>query len=301
MWFKNLQLFHFSKPFTLSPEELDSKLQEYTLNSCGPLEQSTLGWLPPLGRGTEVLAHAANGFTMICLGIEEKIMPPAVVRDVLQDKIDQIEEEEGQKVRKQERAQLRDEIIHDMLPKAFLKKQKIYAYIDPKNGWLVIDCASRKAAEEFGEYLRITLGSLPVVPPDVKQAPSSVLTKWLTSSCPTSFTVETECELQHPDLESGTARFKNMNLASEEVTAHIAAGSNVTKLAVSWNERISCYLTQELEIKRVKFEDAVKEESAEQSGETDAARFDADFAIMTYELSHFINGLIEQFGGLEET
>ncbi|THB63597.1 MAG: recombination-associated protein RdgC [Gammaproteobacteria bacterium] len=300
MWFKNLQLFYFSKPFTLKAEELDEKLSSYTLGSCGAMELSSIGWIPPLGKETEVLAHAANGFIMICLGIQEKLMPPAVIRDELQEKIDQIEGEEDRKVRGSEKVQLKDQIIHEMLPRAFVKKQRVYAYIDPKNNWLVIDAASRKMAEEFAEFLRVTLGSLPVVPPDVKLAPSSVFTKWLASGSADSFAVDAECELQHQDIESGTAKFKNMNLSSSEVMAHISAGSVVTKIAVTWNEKISCFLTQELEVKRLKFDDAVKEEAAEQSGETDAARFDADFAIMTYELSKFINALIKQFDGLED-
>ena len=298
MWFKNLQLFRFTKPFGKTAEELNSLLQENPLDGCGKLEQVALGWLPPVGRNTTSFVHAANGCIMICLGIEEKIMPAAAVKDMLESRAEEQEDKLGHKLSRHEKNQLKDEVVHDMLPRAFTQKQKIYAYIDTKNNWLVVDSVSRKKAEDFAEFLRMSIGTLPVAPPDVNTSPSTTMTSWLTKGAPSNIVLESECELQHPDKESGTARFKNMDIAADEVTAHINTGKYVTKVAINWHDKVSCVVTQELEFKRLRFGDAVIEEAADQGGETDEQRFDADFAIMTYELSVFVSAVFELFGGL---
>ena len=298
MWIKNLQLFRFTKPFGKTAEELNTLLQEYPLDGCGNLEQVALGWLPPVGRNTTSFVHAAGGCIMICLGIEEKIMPAAAVKDLLEARAEEQEEKLGHKLSRHEKNQLKDEVVHDMLPRAFTQKQKIYAYIDTKNSWLIVDSTSRKKAEDFAEFLRMTIGTLPVAPPEVNSSPSTAMTSWLTKGAPSNIVLESECELQHPDKESGTARFKNMDIAADEVIAHINTGKYVTKVAINWHDKISCIVTQELEFKRLRFSDAVIEEAADQGGETDEQRFDADFAIMTYELAAFVNGVFDLFGGM---
>lgn len=300
MWFKNLQLFRFTKPLNKTAEELNALLQEYPLNGCGNLEQVALGWLPPVGRNTTSYVHAANSCIAICLGIEEKIMPAAAIKDLLNARVEEYEDRVGHKLSRHETHQLKDEVVHDMLPRAFTKKQKIHAYIDTKNDWLIVDTVSRKKAEDFAEFLRMTIGTLPVAPPEVKTSPSTTMTSWLTKGAPTSVMLESECELQHPDKESGTARFKNMDIAADEVIAHINTGKYVTKVAINWHDKVSCVVTQELELKRVRFGDVVIEEAADQGGETDEQRFDADFAIMTLELGHFIKGVFDLFGGIAE-
>lgn len=42
----------------------------------------------------------------------------------------------------------------------------VYAYIDVTQGWLLIDTPALAKAEEFVGFLRKTLGSLPIVPPE---------------------------------------------------------------------------------------------------------------------------------------
>ena len=55
-------------------------------------------------------------------------------------------------------------------------------------------------------------------------------------------------------------------------------------------------LTDKLEIKRLAFLDIIKEE-AETQAETAAEQFDADFALMTGELAHFLPDLVAALGG----
>jgi len=297
MWFKNLQLYRLTKPFELSPEELHERLTERKSRPCAGLEPSTCGWSAPLGRNSEQLTHAANGYIMICSRKEEKVLPTAVVREILAEKVAQIEEEQARTVRRNEKEELRQEILVDLLPKAFSKSSRTYAYIDPKADWLVVDAASATKAEELVSLLRETLGTLPAIPATVLSAPASILTNWLNGlNVPANYVIEDQCELRDPNAEGAIIRCTKQDLLSDEIQVHLKAGKQATKLAIAWNEHLTCVLCDDLSIKRLRFMDILQEAAADE-GIDEASRFDADFALMTLELSRFIPSVIEAFGG----
>jgi len=301
MWFKNLQIYRLTKSFDLSPEALHEALREREARQCGSLEMSTIGWDKPLGRGAELLTHAVGSCIMICARREEKVLPAAVVKEHLMEKVEAIEEAEARKVRRREQAEIKDEILLDLLPKAFVKSATTYAYIDTKNGWLVVDAASAKRAEELITLLRETLGTFPLKPLEVAQAPASVMTAWLRGEAvQADFEIQDECELRDTVEEGGIVRCRRQDLLGEEIHTHLEAGKQVVRLAVEWHERLAMVLTEELAIKRLKFLDVIQEEAAEAEADDAAARFDVDFALMTLELGRFIPRLIEVFGGVAE-
>jgi recombination associated protein RdgC len=267
---------------------------------CGSLELSTIGWDRPLGRSAEMLTHAASGRIMICARRSEKVLPAAVVREQLAVKIEEIEEAEGRKVRRREQLEIKDQLVDKLLPQAFSKSSRVYAYIDPKDGWLVVDAASAKRSEELVTLLRESLGSLPLRPVVTSRSPASVMTAWLERGEAGPFLVQDECELREPTEGGGVIRCRHQDLEGDEINAHLEAGKQAVRLALEWEERIGFVVAEDLSVKRLRFLDLIQEEAAEVETDDDAARFDADFAIMTGELGRFIPSLIEQFGGLEE-
>lgn len=302
MWFKNLCLYRFTKPFDLLPEVLDENLSTKAFRSVGKMEPVSAGWSEPLGREGSQLVHVANGCFMICLRKEEKILPAAVVNELLAERALEIEEQEGRKVRRKERQNLKDEILLDMMPRAFSKNSRVFAYIHPGQGWLVVDAVNPAKAEELINLLRETLGTLPVVPITVSEAPSAIMTGWLLQgSGLADFAIEDECELRDPGEEGGIVRMRKQDLSSDEIRTHLDAGKIVTRLAMMFDERIAFVLDEKLLIKRLRFQDVVLDEAGEVDAETAAQRFDTDFVLMTMELSRFIPRLTEVFGGLDES
>jgi len=84
MWFKNLTIFRLTEAFTLTPNELEQKLQTLHFRPCGPHEEFSFGWTQPVGKSSDQLVHAANGFMMLCGKKEEKVLPAAVINELLQ-------------------------------------------------------------------------------------------------------------------------------------------------------------------------------------------------------------------------
>ena len=301
MWFKNLCLYRLQEPFKLSPEELEEALLQHSFQPCGKMEMSSQGWVSPLGRDGQLLVYAGGGCMMLCLQEESKLLPAGVIRDALLERVAELEEREQRKIRKREKENLKEEIFHELLPRAFSRSKQTFGYIDTKQGWLAIDSASWKQAENFTEILREAIGSLPIAPPAVEQSPQSVMTEWVAQNrLPSDIELGEEAVFQDSQTEGCEIRCKRQDLHADEIKGHIKVGKHISRLAVIWAERLGCVLDADLSVKRLKFLDIVQEQAGDHDPETAQERFDSDFTIMTLELRKFIPRLLELYGGEEK-
>ena len=302
MWFKNLQLYRFTKPFELDAETLGQQLAAHSFVPCGSQETSRSGWTPPLGRHGSEFVHATNGYLMVCCKRQDKLLPAAVVNEALEEKLVKIEESEGRKLPAKQRRSLKDEIIFSLLPQAFARSSLQYAYISPRDNLLVVNAASARRAEELVEELRTALGSLPVIPLASKNQPIDVMTQWLAKARPApGFELGEECELRDNADISCAIRCKNQDLTTTEIAGHLKTGMHVSKLALNWQDRIEFLLDEKLIVKRLRFSDLVQEQASEIETDDVAARFDVDFSIMTLELAGFFKALVDVLGGEDLT
>lgn len=300
MWFKNLLVYRFTRPFTTSLEELNEKLSEAAFHPCSSQEQSSYGWTKPLGDAGSEYLHAANGYVMLCAKQQEKVLPAAVVNEVLEEKVREIQESDGRKPGRKERADLKDEITFDLLPRAFSRSRKLYAYIDIEGGLLFVDSASHKKAEDLLGLLRESLGGLPVIPLKAKNTAQNSLTEWVAGTAPSGFELGGECELRDRSDESAVIRAKNHDLGSEQIQSHLASGMFVSKLAMSWTGGIDFIVDDQLSLKRLAFTDLIRDKADDINADTLAEQFDADFSIMAGEFAKFIPAVIAAFGGEAE-
>lgn len=299
MWFRNARVFRFTKPFDITPEELEEKLAADAFKPCGPQETTRHGWVSPLGKNSEMLVHSAGGYHLVALRKEEKLLPGPVVKELVDEKAEVIEQEQGRKLRKKEKDELKEEVMLEMLPRAFSRNRRSYAYLAPADGVLVVDAGSAKQAEDLASALRQSLGSLPVRPPALEQAPAFTFTGWLNESIdlPGAIELGTECELKDPSEDGGVVRCKGLDLRADEIQNHLEAGMQVTKLSLTWDENVSFVLDEEFGIRRLKFGETLQEKLDEVDSDDAAAKFDAAFSLMTLELARLIPGLLEALGG----
>lgn len=298
MWFKNLRAYRLTSPFELTAEQLEEQLGSSEFQPCAKSQPLAVGWVPPLGDQSGLLVHAANGRFLLSIKREEKLLPSTVVREQLEEKVAHIESEEARKVYRKERLTLKDEIIQDCLPRAFSRSSRTFAFIDTKTSWIFVDAASAARAEELLNLLRDSIGSFPVVLPQVNQAPSATMTGWLThQNLPDDFALGEECELREPGDEGGVVRCRGVDLLSEEVETHLSAGKLVARLSLSWQERMSLVIAEDLCLRRLKFSDELLKENDEIPDTELAARLDADFALMSEAVVGLQERVIALFGG----
>lgn len=298
MFFRNLTLFRFSPAVADDLKRLDEALGEHRLRPCGPLEMFTKGFVPPVGRGDEApLTHALKHCTWLTVGGEDKLLPAAVVNDELQRKVRKIAEEEGRKVGGRERKRLKEDLLTELLPRAFVRSSRLSAYVDTQHGWLVLDTSSRKSAENALSQIREALGSFPAVPLAPEEGPRVLMTDWLANgTLPAGLTLGDEVELRDPASATGAiAKCRRQDLDAEEVKEHLRNGKQVFQLGLVFDERMSFVLGEDLIVRKLKFLDVVTEELGD-NHEDAAAEADAGFALLTLELERLLAKLEEWFG-----
>jgi recombination associated protein RdgC len=277
---------------------LAESLARTAFKPCSALERQAQGWVPPRGNPDEYLYVQAQQM-MLTLGVEQKILPVSVIRQYAQERARELEEAQGFKPGRKQQRDIFDAVEAELLPRAFVKRRLTYVWIDPVGGWLVVDAASSGKADEVIEQLKLTLGELPLTLFKTVQAPGTAMTTWLSlGEVPGSFTIDQDCELRTTGDLGGSVKYTRHPLDAAEINQHIGRGKVAGKLALTWNDRISFVLTEQMQIKRVAFLDVLKEQ-AEQSGEG-GDMFEADFVIMCGELAGLLASLSDALGGEAE-
>lgn len=298
LWFKNVMVYRLSRDISLRPEEMEKQLALFSFTPCASQDMAKTGWVPPMGPQSDALTHAVNGQIMVCARKEEKILPSPVVKQALESKIRKLEADQGRKLKKTEKDSLKDEVLHDLLPRAFSRFSQTMMWIDSVNGLIYVDCASAKKAEDTLALLRKSLGSLPVVPLSMENPIELTLTEWVRGgSVPQGFQLLDEAELKALLEDGGVIRAKKQDLVSDEIAVHIEAGKVVTKLALDWQQRIQFVICDDGSLKRLKFCDELRDQNDDIDREDVALRFDADFTLMTGELTALVESLVEGLGG----
>ncbi|EXI74064.1 MAG TPA: recombination-associated protein RdgC [Candidatus Accumulibacter phosphatis] len=293
MWFKNLQLYRLPQGWAAEAESFEHQLARLPLPGCGASDPRSLGWVAPRDGGS--LLHALNQQWLVALGVEEKLLPASIVKRLAGERAREIEETEGRRIGRRELRELQEQMTLELLPRAFIRRRTTHAWIDRGNGWLVVDAASPAKAEEVLEHLRRSLDSLPAKVLKPVQSPSAAMTGWVAAGeAPAGFTLDQDLELR--SAEKASVRYANHPLEGEEIRRHIADGKVVTRLAMTWNDRISFVLNDLLQIRRVAFLDILKEQSESQTEDADE-RFDIDFTLMTGEVAQLLADLLTALGG----
>ena len=296
MWFKNLNVYQFTEDFTLTGEALEERLQQDgAFVPCGPQDFSRYGFVSALGHRTKAMVHQNNGCMLIRARKEEKILPNEVINEKLAEKIEQIEQDEDRQVFAKEKKALKEDIVMELLPQAFTRSKYTHAYIDTIRNLIIVN-GSLKQAEELTSKLRETLGSLPVVFPQVKTFPSTSMTNWLaTKDIPDALLIGDQCELREPGEEGAHLKAKQFDLTggfNGSIQPHLDNGMLVCSLLLTWQDSLTFTLNENLRLTGMTMTDVLQGERDEVETDTKLEALDADFALMTGTFRRFLPQLL---------
>jgi len=295
MWFKNLVVYRLPADWSVSAAELEEQLARRPLPPCGPFDMSSSGWVPPASTGR--LLHTVNQQHLLALGVDQKLLPATIIRQVTAERAAALAVEQGFPVGRRQMRDLRMRVTEELRARALTRRRLTRAWLDPENRWLIVDAAGVARAEELVDTLRDTLGSLSVTFLDTDRSPQQSMATWLMlGDAPARFALDQDLELQTPDAAKATVRWTRHPLDPREIQGHLKAGKHPVRLGLTWRDRISFVLTDKLHVKRVEF----LEMGSEREGGEDvdpAEQFDIDFAVMAGELAKLLEELSEALGG----
>lgn len=302
MFFNQFRAYRItSSDFMIDAVALEEAIKKKPARKPESQELTAVGFLPPFGNDKDgPLVVAADGYLLVCLRTNERILPGSVVRDELKDKVDEIETSQSRKVYKKERDQLKDEIVQSLLPHAYIRRRSVYAAIAPAEGLIFVNKASASAAESILSTLRECVGSLPVRPVSTKISPSATLTDWVkTGQAAEDFFLLSDARFEDASEEGGSINAKNQDLTSETITAHIASGMLVRELNLAYQGKCSFVLDDNLTVKRLRFEDLLQDQAVQDGGDDAAGQFSASLVLMMKTLLQMVPALLTALGGEE--
>ena len=293
--FKNLIVYRIAPEWAADPAQLEAALDQMRFVPCTPTQPMSAGWVEPRGVAHAPLLEVVDGHWLLKLQVEHKAVPGAVVRRRAEEMAAQIEQQTGRKPGKKQMKELKEDALHELLPQAFAKRAAVQVWIDPVQRLLIVDSGSANRADEVvtqlvkaGEGLSLTLLQ-------TAETPVAVMSAWLAGTePPAAFSIDRECELKSPDEMKSVVRYARHALDIEEVREHIRSGKLPTRLALTWQGRVSFVLSDTGQVRKIAFLDGVFEGLPKV--EKDEA-FEADAAIATGELRQLIPDLVEALGG----
>lgn len=295
--FKNALVYHIDQWEPPTQADIEQRLDGARFTECRPSQPESAGWVEPRGEKHGALLESVGGQLVLKLCTETKPVPGGVVKDQLNARLEKIEAETGRRPKGKAAREIKEEIVHELLPRAFPKRSTTLVWIDLKARRVLIGAASAKKADAVATQLVDLFGGLRLAPLQTALSPATAMSAWLSEKqAPARFSVDRECELKQPDSEKAMVRYARHTLDIDEVAQHIAAGKVPTQLAMTWNERVSLVLTEAGQIRRLKMLDVVLKEAEDGKGKDDD-NFDANAAILTGELSQLIPDMLEALGG----
>ena len=298
-WFRNLIIYRLENTPDLTEQEWQDKLENDAFHPCLSDQPHSQGWACPAKNLNTGLSYHGNQSILFSLRKEERLLPAGVVNEALDEKVSEIEVKEDRRLGRKERSQLKEDIVFEMMPRAFTRSRYTNALLLTELGLLIVDSSSQTRAEELTIQLRKSLGSLKLSPLQVKDSTISLFTRWLSGelAIPSTLQFGHSCELRSTEESSSIVKFSHQDLTNGELQPHFDAGKVVVKLEFDWSERLSFLLTDNLEIKRLRFSDVLQEEAAQDGSADPAAEFDAKYILMSMEMIAFLPSLVEYFGG----
>ena len=295
MYFKNLQIYRILPDWRITADDLEQQLARRPFTPPGAQDFESRGWVSPADDGA--LVRTVGDDWMVCLQSDEKILPAAVVKQIADERADEIEEQQGYRLGRKAMKELREQVTQELLPRAFARRRKAYAWLNIPAGWLVVDAPSQSKAEDVLEQLRHALDTFPVALLRTERSPMSAMADWLAASeAPAGFTIDQDCTVRSIAEDRKEVSYRR-GINDEQIREHLEAGCLPIKLAMTFDDRVSFVLTERMELKRIDLLDVVRDSVRADEHEDAQALFDAEFALMAGELLRLLDATVAALGG----
>lgn len=302
MFFKNANVYQLHEAADLTAESLNDMLTGDAAKPLGNADAKRHGWTPPASRTSELFMHEVQGHRLFSMLKQERLLPPSVIKDAVAEQVDELEASEGRYLTRKEKTAIKEQVTETLLPQAFVKTTKVFAWWDIKRQRITVNSPSRSVCEDLLDLLRNTLGSLKVTPVSTQTLPVRAMTDWLSDapSRPANLKLGDVITLKAKG-DDGVWKGRQIDPDSDEIQELLASGRQATELAMNINENVSFILNDGLTLKSLRFGDKLIEEAdAQDDGDDATARLEGDFYLMANALAEAIDSLIAMMGGQVE-
>ena len=293
MWFKNLTVYRMTASWQLSAAQVEEAVSANAQTPIGLTQPVSTGWAPIFDG---LFAHVVNRQILLQFKTEKKVVPSSALKAAVAERVEEVERMTGRKPGKKERREIKDDALLALLPSALATIAQTRVWIDPVNGWIVINTGSQTQADTIITSLVRSLEKLEMQTLHIAKSPALVMTEWLMNDdAPDNFAIDRACTLKACDETKAVVKYTNSTLSTDNLVEHLRMGKVCKELALTWEDRISFVLTDNFRVKKIRALDLIMDDRVEANDEREA--FDGDFTLMTGEINNMLNALVAAFGG----
>lgn len=289
---KNIQAYTLNREIKMPTNE---QMAEFEFTPCGSHDMLKMGWVPAIDGGELVAEH--NGTVTLKFRTQEKQLPSAKVNKEVSARVSKHEKLTGMKTKKKEKDQIKDDVINELLPRAFEKDTDTLMMINQEMGLIYVNSSSANRAEDALALLRKTIGSLPVVPVMFTTLTDRAMTKWVEDDeLPERFVCGSEAKMESLAKGQGVAKIKNLNMDSVHVADLICDNFIITELELEYDGAVSFVLNEFNALKKIKWDDSLIDQNSDIDPEEKHSRFFADLVIAVGTFNRLFGELYDSLG-----
>lgn len=292
--FRNIRYYRLESDWPNAEKVLSKKLETAAFSPCGPLTERSSGWIPVDPETGNLLARRVNSADLLRLRSQSRVLPHSVINEELESRIEDFRNRMQEAPSPREKRRLKAEARDELLPKALLKSDRIWGYVDLKEKVIGIDAAQSTAAERFIRRLSTPFDGLKIRPLQYQQPVNELLTKIFLGDVPDEFTVGRECRMQDAADSGSVVRWSNFDLSDATIRNHIANGMHLTHLAIEYDNVMGCVLDDNGVISKLRF--LGLDDDREEDNDP-LARMDAEFVLITGTLRKLLGDTKRLLGG----
>jgi recombination associated protein RdgC len=292
--FRNVRFYRLEGSWPDNEESLSTSLETAGFEPCGPLTERSSGWVAVDPDNSDLLARRLNGADLLRLRSQSRVLPPAAVNEELEARIDDYRRRMQEAPSPREKRRLKAEARDELMPKALLKSDRIWAYVDLKEKILGIDALQDAAAERVVRRLQASIDGLDIRPLQFMKPVDELLSAVFFDGAPKQFAAGRECRMQDLADAGSIVRWMEFDLSDKSIRDHVANGMRLTHLAIVYDNIMSCVINENGVISKLRF--LGMDDDSEDHGDP-LARQDAEFVLITGTLRHLLGDLKKQLGG----
>ena len=292
--FRNVRYYRLEGSWPESEEALSASLEKAGFEPCGPLTERSSGWTAVDPDNSDLLARRLNGADLLRLRSQSRVLPPAVINEELEARIEEFRQRMNEAPNPREKRRLKTEARDELMPKALLKSDRIWAYVDLKEKVIGIDAAQDAAAERVVRRLQAAIDGLNIRPLQFMKPVDELLSGVFFDDSPGTFSAGRECRMQDLADPKSVVRWTDFDLSEQAIRNHVAGGMRLTHLGIVFDNVMSCVLNENGVISKLRF--LGMNDDNEDHGDP-LARQDAEFALITGTLRRLLGELKKQLGG----
>jgi len=285
--FKHAQIYRLPRPWAIEPDEFQEALKPQAFTPCTSMELQRSGWAPI---GDQGIIYRVGRQLFLQLRTEKKLLPASVIKEAAAARCLELEEAQGFAPGRKQRLEVRERVADELLPRAFSVHSRTGVWIDPVNGWMVVDAASPARADDVVKLLLKVVDKMPLESFRVQRSPVAVMTGWLQlDEAPIGFTVDMDATLRATGESKAVVQYKRHTLDAQDLGRHIAAGKQCVRLALTWEDKISFVLSEDLALSGIKLLDVIEDKTGD--------GLDGELTLMAGELNGLFMALTDALGG----